>query len=136
MNWKNKAAVQNLISFFPNKLSYELYFLIQRYFGEYKKPYNPMSHFEVGANILKMIKSHGLGIDKKTFFEVGTGRIPILPVVFWLCGASKTITVDLNPYLRDTLLNDMLYYIRTDEEKINKILGGLIDKDRFDVLRN
>jgi hypothetical protein len=135
MNWKHKASIQNLISNLPNKLSYELYFLIQRYFGEYKKPFNSISHFEVGAKFLRTIQSHGHSINDKTFFEVGTGRIPILPIVFWLCGANKTITVDLNPYLRDTLLYDMLYYIRKDEAKINIILEGLINKDRFDVLR-
>jgi hypothetical protein len=40
---------------------------------------------------------------------VETGRVSLLPVAFWLCGAEKTITVDLNPYMRNELIADMLF---------------------------
>jgi hypothetical protein len=66
--------------------------------------------------------------------DVGSGRVPFLPFAFWLCGAEKTITVDLNPYMRDELIADMLFFISTEEIKIKNIFGDFLDKKRFNVL--
>jgi hypothetical protein len=102
LNWKFKAFVQNFIALLPRKISYELYFQTQRYFGGLKKPFNPMPHFSAAVSMLKKIQQYagGGGVKGKTFFEVGTGRVPLLPIAFWLCGAGEIITVDLNPYIR------------------------------------
>jgi len=35
-------------------------------------------------------------VEGKTFFEVGTGHNPIVPIGFFLCGAEKIVTVDLH----------------------------------------
>ncbi|MDR2798934.1 MAG: hypothetical protein LBB80_11385, partial [Treponema sp.] len=133
-NWKLKAFIQNFIALFPKPISYELYFQIQRYFGGLKKPVSPIHHFNVGIEIIKKIRKFGYDTNGKIFFEVGTGRAPLLPVAFWLCGAGKTITVDLNPYMKNEIVKDMLYFIRTEEDKIKDIFGNLLDIERFNIL--
>ncbi|MDR2485035.1 MAG: hypothetical protein LBD55_06540 [Treponema sp.] len=83
---------------------------------------------------MKKIQKHGGEIIGKTFFETGTGRAPLLPAAFWLCGASETITVDLNPYMRKEFIEDMLFYIKTKKYDIKNIFGGLLREDRFGQL--
>jgi len=134
MDWKLKAFIQNAIALLPKTLSYELYFQIQRHFGRLKKPYSPIHHFKVGVSIIENIQKYSYEIKDKTFFEVGTGRVPLLPVSFWLCGAGKIITFDLNPYMRNELIADMLFFINRDENEIKNIFGNLLDKERFNLL--
>ena len=131
MNWKVKAFIQNFLAKLPGPLSYEIYFQMQRYFGGLKKPLDPSGHFSAAAAVLKKIQKHGGEITGKTFFEVGTGRAPLLPAAFWLCGADKTITADLNPYMRDEIIKDMLFCIKTKTADIKNIFGGLLQEDRF-----
>ena len=136
MNWKVKALIQNCIAVFPKNLSYEMYFQMQRYFGGLKKPFNPLGHFSNGIGIIKKIQQHDRNFIGKTFFEVGTGRVPLLPVAFWLGGAGKIITVDLNPYMRNELVKDMLFFIKNRESEIRDIFGTLLKEDRFSLLLN
>jgi hypothetical protein len=137
VNWKVKAFFQNLVACLPKDLSYEAYFQIQRYWpseGGLKKPFSPMSHFSEAVYVLKKIQMYGDGIIGKKIFEVGTGRAPLLPVAFWLGGADRIITVDLNPYMRLELIEDMLFYIKEKPEEIKKIFGELLMADRFEQL--
>jgi hypothetical protein len=60
--------------------------------------------------------------------------VPLLPIAFWLCGAEKIITVDLNPYIRNELIMDLLFFINTEKEKIKNIFDGLLNIDRFNLL--
>jgi hypothetical protein len=91
-----------------------------------------MGHFSIAIYILKKIQKYGKEWRGKTFFEVGTGHAPLLPVAFWLCGAEKIITVDLNPYMRNEMISDMLFFIDTEEMK--NIFGDFLDKNRFNML--
>jgi hypothetical protein len=68
------------------------------------------------------------------FFEVGTGRVPLVPLAFWLMGAEKTITVDLNPYLKTDLIFESLRYIATHRDEIRTLFGDFLDKGRFQSL--
>lgn len=70
------------------------------------------------------------------FLEVGTGRVPLVPLAYWLIGAEKTITMDLNPYLKAELVGESIQYISENKEKILNLFGSLIDKKRFDELQS
>jgi SAM-dependent methyltransferase len=139
LDWKLKAFIQNSIALLPATISYELYFQMQRYFGGLKKPYSPMNHFSVAVSMLRKIQKYmgggGGGVKNvKKFFLVGTGRVPLLPVAFWLCGAEKIVTVDLNPYVRNELVTDMLFFIKMESDKIKKLFDDLLIMDRFNLL--
>ena len=136
MNWKLKAFIQNFISILPRKTSNEIYFRIQRSFGELKRPFSPINRFLTGVYILKKIKQYGKDFRGKIFFEVGTGRIPLLPIAFWLCGAEKIITIDINPYMREELIKDIMLYIEKKESEIRNIFGLLLYEKRFISLLN
>jgi hypothetical protein len=109
MNWKVKAFIQNFTAKFLSGLSYQIHFITQRYFRELKKLFKPLWHFLQGTAVLKKIQKHGGEIIGKIFFEAGIGNMPLLPAAYWLCGAGKMVTVDLNPYIRKELIEDTLF---------------------------
>jgi hypothetical protein len=59
----------------------------------------------------------------KTFLEVGTGHQLNIPIALWLCGAGRTITIDLNPYLRSELIREDISYFRKNSEEIRRLFS-------------
>lgn len=133
MNWKRKAKIQNLIAALPNALSYGAYYWVQRHFGGLKQS-NPISALEFGIDVWKRIKTQGFDPADKVFFEVGTGRTVDTPLAFWLMGADKTITVDLNPYLKEELVKESLCYISDHKDEIMALFGDCLCLNRWQSL--
>jgi hypothetical protein len=69
-----------------------------------------------------------------TFLEIGTGRVPVVPLAYWLMGADKTITIDRNPYLQGELVREHLDYVSAHPEEIRELFGALLDERRFSEL--
>ena len=107
MRWTTKSRIQNAVSVLPSPISYALYYWIQRRFGALRKT-NPTSRLESAVDTWKIIKKHGRDPRDKVFFEVGTGRMPITPLAYWLMGAKEIITIDLNPYVKVELIEELL----------------------------
>ncbi len=133
MNWKLKALIHNSISYLPSKPSYTLHYLLQRRFGGLKNK-NPVNEILKGIDICNEIINQNQSPRNKIFFELGTGRIALAPLAYWLMGAEKIITVDLNPYLKEELIKESLQYISKHKEEIRSLFGILIDEDRWDRL--
>lgn len=130
MNWKLKATIQNAIAFLPSAASYDAYYWVQRHFGGLRQV-NPTSRLIAGIETWKRIQRHDHSPSGKVFLEIGTGRIPLVPLAYWLMGAESTISIDLNPYLKEELIAESLRYIPLNEDKILKLFGSLIDRRRF-----
>ena len=133
MNWKIKSKIQNAISLLPSSASYEAYYFIQRKFGKLRK-INPLNQLNAGIETWKRIVELGYDPTGKVFFEVGTGRCPIVPIAYWLMGAKSIITIDLNPYVKKELLIDCLQYVADHYEEIEKLFGSYLIKERLDAL--
>ena len=133
MHWKIKANIQNFISILPSNISYNTYYWIQRNFGGLRKV-DPTKRLLAGVNTWKIIQEQGISPSGKIFFEVGTGRVPLTPLAYWLMGAEKTITIDLNPYLKEELIRDSLKYILHNQNEISELFGLLINEERFNAI--
>jgi len=133
MRWKWKARLQNLIARLPSSASYAAYYWLQRHFGGLRHS-NPVSRLTAGVRTWKRIQQNGGVPQGKVFFEVGTGRDPLVPLAFWLMGADKTISVDLNPYLKEELVLESLDYISQNRSEIQDLFGDLLDPNRWDQL--
>ena len=133
MHWKLKAKIQNVVSLLPSSASYAAYYWMQRNFGGLKRP-NPISRFTAAIETWKRIQGQGYTPTRKVFLEVGTGRVPLVPLAYWLMGAEKTITIDLNQYLRAELVAESLQYIFDNDDEILNLFGSLVDKRRLDEL--
>lgn len=135
MNWKTKAKIQNLISLLPSSLSYAAYYSIQRKFGSLKDDkLNPVNRLIAGLETVKRIEQVGQSPVGATFLEVGTGRRINTILAFWLLGAEKVITVDLNPYLKEELVKADLSFIIKNRFEIEKLFGDKIFNNRFNNL--
>jgi SAM-dependent methyltransferase len=130
MHWKMKAMIQNAVCILPSSASYGAYYWIQRHFGGLRR-FHPVSRLVSGIDTWKRICAQGISPTGKVFFEVGTGRVPLAPLAFWLLGAEKTITIDLNPYLKQELLVDSLRYMSQNQEQIRELFGDLLDANRL-----
>ncbi|GAB6098056.1 hypothetical protein JCM14469_43110 [Desulfatiferula olefinivorans] len=133
MRWKTKAKIQKFVSLLPSSLSYATYYWLQRHFGNLKT-LNPVRKLSAAIAICQKISEHAQKIEDKVFFEVGTGRVPIVPIGFWLMGAKKTITIDLNPYMKSELVAESLNYISDHADYVLELFGDLINKKRFQKL--
>jgi SAM-dependent methyltransferase len=130
MHWKVKATVQNAVSLLPSALSYKTYYWLQRRFGDLKTT-SPVRRLKAGIRMWRDIQSLGQDPKDKVFFEVGTGRTPVLPLALWLMGARRIITVDLNPYMKAEIVAEGLRYMRENQSEIERMFGSLLDQERF-----
>ena len=133
MNWKLKAIIQNAVDCLPNFLAYQVYYKIQRKFGNLRK-ICPFNNLNKSAQISKLIIAQDREVTGGTFLEVGTGRTLDVPLGLWLCGASKIITVDKNPYIKEELIRESLVWIKNHRDKIRNLFGKLLYNDWFDGL--
>jgi hypothetical protein len=133
MHWKIKSAIQNVIATLPNSVADETYYLVQRHLGGLRKP-NPLSRLSAGIETCKRIIQQGQSPRDKTFLEIGTGRVPIVPLAFWLMGAQKVITIDINQYVKWELVAENLHYICCNQDLVVGMFGPLLQRDRLDKL--
>jgi SAM-dependent methyltransferase len=133
MNWKLKAKIQNAVSLLPSSTSYAAYYWLQRRFGKLRR-LNPVSRLSAGIETWERIEKYDVNPAGKVFLEVGTGRVPLVPLAYWLMGAEKTVTIDLNPYVKRELIAETLLYIRENQEAISTLFGSFMNKKRFEEL--
>ncbi len=133
MNWKLKATLQNAIALLPSSGSYAAYYWIQRHFGALRQ-LNPVSRLVAGVDVSKRIEQIGRSPVGGVFLEVGTGRRINTPLAFWLMGADRVLTVDLNPYVKEELVREDLNYIREHREEVERLFEGRIHGGRLDEL--
>ena len=135
MKWKTKALIQNLISLLPDKLSYKSYLFFQKKFGGLRN-FNPINKLATSKKVWEKILAGNQQPSGGIFFEVGTGRVPIVPIGYFLMGAKKVVTIDLNPYLDLELLVESLNYMKNNPNLVRETLGDYFDEDRFQILRS
>jgi hypothetical protein len=130
MRWKTKATLQNAIALLPSSLSYATYYRLQRLCGGLRHT-NPEQQLTAGVQIWKRILQQRRDPIDKVFFEVGTGRAPIVPLSLWLMGARRTITMDVNPYLERDVVCESVAYIGKHRTLIEDLFGQLLQPARL-----
>ncbi|MGD1862379.1 MAG: hypothetical protein ACFB0E_20725 [Leptolyngbyaceae cyanobacterium] len=133
MHWKLKSLIQNSISLLPSQASYSTYYWLQRNFGGLKSV-QPNDSLFAGIKTWDLLQKQGHNPYGKTFFEVGTGRIPIIPIAYWLMGAKRVYTIDINPYIKEELLQQTLQYMLHHSEEIQNLFGEKLVQERFDSI--
>lgn len=123
MKWQLKARVQNAIAALPFA-SNAVYYAIQRTVGGLRRNRNhPIDRFRFAIQTVEWIESTGMDIAGKAFIEIGTGHMVNVPTALWLLGAGKTVTVDLNRYLSQTLVAESNDYLRRNQEQVLALFG-------------
>jgi SAM-dependent methyltransferase len=91
-----------------------------------------MSRIPAQIEMARWILDMGGKVAGQTFFEVGTGHNPIVPIGFFLCGAEKVITVDLNRRLDWGILKKSLVWMAENRDEIYGYYDGVVKKTIFD----
>lgn len=135
MGYRLKAAIQQVVALLPNGLANTAYYFLQRRFGRLRE-IDPLPYFQ---NALTLIRAAGPAncIDGRVVFEVGTGRTANIPLAFWLAGAKRVITFDLNRYLRPELMLESIHACRPRLIEIVQLFknnGVPLHQDRLQAL--
>lgn len=133
MHWKVKAVLQNAVAILPSRLSYEVYYQLQRRFGGLRH-IRPEQRLVAAVQTWKRLLANGMEPVGKTFLEVGTGRLPLVPLAYWLMGAGRVHTVDLNPYLKGELLAEAVAAMLARTEHFRALFGGYLLPSRWSQL--
>jgi len=96
--------------------------------------YSPWRRAEAALGVFDRIRQLRAEPANATFFEVGTGRVPVVPLFLWLMGAKRTITVDLNRYLSTSLTLAAMRQIAEQRSELRGLLGERLVIDRLAYL--
>lgn len=97
-SWVPKALAQKSIS----KLGLlRLYHFAQRRGGRLTA-FHPRARAEYAAKLAADVAPHR-SVAGATLLEIGTGWVPVVPLLLHLMGARRIITIDLNPHLQAAL---------------------------------
>jgi hypothetical protein len=113
-NWILKAVVQKGVSFLPG--SHKINYFFQRHVTR-----GLVLNDDLFTDRLTHCRDHLDSYYKyngKPGFvchELGTGWFPIVPLGFWLCGASEIHTLDLSPLIRQENLNKTLSFFKNGQ---------------------
>ena len=131
MNWKHKAAIQNLMGRLPPTLGNPIYYELQCRFGGLRQP-NPVSRLKAGIEMVRRMHQFERTVESAAVLEIGTGHQLALPLSMWLCGAAEVVTVDLNCYLKERLVMNDVEYLRSHEEEVRNLFAGVSPPRLFD----
>lgn len=84
MRWHTKAKIMKICALLP---AGGIYRFIQKTFGRLKA--DPMSRIPTQIEMARWILDMGGKIEGKTFFEVGTGHCPVVPIGFFILYTRK-----------------------------------------------
>lgn len=133
MHWKLKAAAQTAIAFLPPSASWAAYYWLQRRFGGLRS-LSPVDRLVAGIQTWHRIGHLGHNPVGRVFFELGTGTATMVPLAYWLMGAARTITFDLNTYLKAEIVRENLEYIERNQRDIVGLFGELLVPQRMEAL--
>lgn len=122
MNWKLKAYVQRTVAKLPAWASFPLYYGIQRTVGTLRAP-DPMGSLREGLRLIDAIEEAGGAVEGSVVLEVGTGQRIDIPIALWLCGAAEIVTIDVTAYLRLSLVQRDLEWMRAHREAVLALFG-------------
>ena len=81
----------------------QLYYLGQRLGGQLRG-FSVHDKVKAAIHHLELLASADQSVSRRRLFELGTGWVPVLPLVFWACGHESCLTYDRSRLLRQDLL--------------------------------
>jgi hypothetical protein len=123
MKWETKAKIMKFCAGLPR--SEDVYKFLQKQFG--RLDCNPWSRLVAQREMADWIFAESGSIAGKTIFEVGTGNIPVLPIGFFLMGADRVITVDLNRRIDFEMVAGALAWICQNRSRVEELYKDVVE---------
>lgn len=128
MHWQAKAAAMRFCAAVPR--GDRLYSWGQKRFGRLWA--DPMERLPLQAEMLQWLAAGGVPVVDASFFEVGTGHVPLVPIGFFLAGARETVTVDLHRRVDWGLTRDCLGWMSAHRSAVEALYSGLVPRSVLD----
>lgn len=94
MKWTRRAAIQRILARVPGGRTF-YYQIGQKRLGQLRSSDNFLRQkISNGKELLGILGQAGGTVEGKATVEIGTGNVPIIPLVFWLEGHQTCVTVD------------------------------------------
>jgi SAM-dependent methyltransferase len=90
-----------------------------------------MARIPAQIEMAQWILEMGGKVEGKTFFEVGTGHCPVVPIGFFLCGAEEIVTVDLHKRLDLGILKKSLGWMAENRDEVCGYYDGIAKRAVF-----
>jgi len=119
MRWQTKSCIQRQISKLPS--ANRLYFQGQKRFGGFRR-FSINSKIDQGIALLSAMSANSVSIRDKHIAEIGTGWVPIVPMLFTLLGAEDCVTCDVNSLLDQKLIRQAFEQFRNIRLSLNERL--------------
>jgi methyltransferase family protein len=133
MRWKVKAAIQKTLALLPQRIGNRAYYLLQKRAGGLRH-FNPLRPMSNGVKTAARIEGAGRSPVGGVFFEVGTGWDLFLPISYWLMGAERVITVDVNRHVQTDVIASGLRYLLAHRGQVEALFGTRLVRPRLDAL--
>jgi SAM-dependent methyltransferase len=105
MHWRTKAIIQTALGHVP--AGHALHFLLQRSFGGLKDFRRELTaKIDDWQIMVGHLRNAGIRIEGARFMEVGSGWYPTFPFAYYLAGAARLTTIDLNRHMRAGLTRE------------------------------
>lgn len=78
---------------------------------------------EHGIKLVAMLRTRGFDVAGKIGLEIGTGWVPTIPIIQWLCGAERFYLTDVARYLDQKTLNLARQNLRLHADLIEQEFG-------------
>jgi len=112
MHWKLRANLLRCLATIPG--GHGVYRLLQSQFGRFRDPRYIRRKFKRQAELARLAVEHGVQLEGSHVMELGTGWVPAMSIGFYLCGAVRVSTFDLNRYVRSDALRLVIEQINVE----------------------
>ena len=100
MLWRIKALGQRVLAVVPG--GDRLYYAIQKNLGGFKN-LSVSNKVSQGIALLEVLNATGYSVNEKKTLEIGTGRMPVIPMLFYILGQQSCDTFDIDVLLKGDL---------------------------------
>lgn len=118
MDWRLKATYILINKFLP--FNDRIHYCLQRKIGGIRKEIID-NRWVALKDIFLMAQKHGIPKNMRVF-EIGTGRYPLFPLVFFLMGVKSVLSYDIRSLMRLDAINVM---IRSFKTSLSDVKAGL-----------
>ena len=128
MHWQTKSFLQRQLSKLP--FTNRLYFQVQKHFGGFKH-FSINSKIDQGITLLTVMSKNSISPKDKHTAEIGTGWVPIVPMLFTYMGAADCATCDVNHLLDEKLTMEAAEQFPEVRPYLQEKLNWLRDENSF-----
>jgi SAM-dependent methyltransferase len=124
MRWERKARIQRVFSRIPGGSF--AYVRVQQRAGHLDgDPARLVARF---ADLMRLVSESGRSIHGARCVEIGSGQVPLIPVLLHLAGAAEVITVDVQRKAIPSLLAQAVCSLRENLDVLVKASEGLTNE--------